>query len=305
MTRFAQIKRKGRSAFTLVEMMLVVALTLVIVLTIVKAFDVTQKAFIKSLAQTDLLENGRGTISLISSDLSRIRSIEWQDGTGIARPSILVTNVTQQAMNLDYPTSPGSAAKQQFYFQDLFFLKEFRRDWEAVAYRVAFTNGVGSLYRLQVNPPTRTPDASFYRLALLDNIQRNNISTLDYNNLAASVPPPVVSLMAEGVVHFEINLYNQNGILLENLTNSVVGDQIPPFVAQQRNLGNGVQDVDYVVNGPNIPSFVELVMGVMGPKLREQYAGILSPDLAADFLQRESGNIQLFRTMFPIRNGNL
>lgn len=304
MSRILQKDKQGIRAFTLVEMMLVVALTLVIVLTIVKAFDVTQKAFVKSLAQTDLLENGRGTISLISSDLSSIRALEWQDGSGNPRPSILVTNVTTQAMNLDYPTSPGSAAKQTFYFQDLFFMKEFQRHWDAVAYRVAFTNGVGSLYRLQLHTESRTPDASFFQQALLseNNFPRNSISTLDYNSLPAV---PVVSLMAEGVVHFEINLYNQDGLLLETLDNPVVGNQIPPFLAVVRNLGNGVQDVDYSVNAPNIPSFVELVMGVMGPKLREQYANILSPELGAEFLQRESGNIQVFRSMFPIRNGNL
>lgn len=303
MNKFANNSRGKGSGFTLVEMMLVVAMTLVIVLTIVKAFDVTQKAFIKSLSQTDLLENGRGTISLISSDLAQINSVEWNDGSGIVRPSMVVTNVTTAALNLDYPTSPGGLATQQFYFQDFFFMKEFRREWDAVAYRVAFTNGVGSLYRLQTRTNTRTPDPTFFRQALLGNILRDNISTLDYNNFSAAVPPPVVSLMAEGVVHFEINVYNQDGILLESLAQP----SIPPvpYSTALQTLGNGVQDFNYNVNAPNIPSFVELVMGILGPKLREQYAGILSAELATEFLQRESGNIQLFRTMFPLRNGNL
>jgi hypothetical protein len=302
MNKFANNSRGKGSGFTLVEMMLVVAMTLVIVLTIVKAFDVTQKAFIKSLAQTDLLENGRGTISLISSDLAQINSVEWNDGSGVLRPSMVVTNVTTSALNLDYPTSPGGLATQQFYFQDFFFMKEFRREWDAVAYRVAFTNGVGSLYRLQTRTNTRTPDPTFYLQELLS-INRNSISTFDHNNFSAAVPPPVVSLMAEGVVHFEINVYNQDGILLESLAQPSA-PPYPYFTAIQA-LGNGVQDFNYTVNAPNIPSFAELVMGIMGPKLREQYAGILSPELATEFLQRESGNIQLFRTMFPLRNGNL
>ena len=303
MNKFANNSRGKGSGFTLVEMMLVVAMTLVIVLTIVKAFDVTQKAFIKSLAQTDLLENGRGTISLISSDLTQINSVEWNDGSGIVRPSMVVTNVSTGALNLDYPTSPGGLATQKFYFQDFFFMKEFRREWDAVAYRVAFTNGVGSLYRLQTRTNTRTPDPTFFRQELLSNILRDNISTLDHNNLSAAVPPPVVSLMADGVVHFEINVYNQDGILLENLAQP--SNPPLPYATALQTLGNGVQDFNYTVNAPNIPSFVELVMGILGPKLREQYAGILSAELATEFLQRESGNIQLFRTMFPLRNGNL
>ena len=179
-------------------------------------------------------------------------------------------------------------------------MKEFRREWDAVAYRVAFTNGVGSLYRLQTRTNVRTPDPTFFRQELLGNILRDNISTLDHNNFSAAVPPPVVSLMAEGVIHFEINVYNQDGILLESLAQDPFS-----YSTVLQTLGNGVQDFNYTVNAPNIPSFVELVMGIMGPKLREQYAGILSSELATEFLQRESGNIQLFRTMFPLRNGNL
>ena len=63
----------ARSAFTLVEMMVVIALLSLIVVALMAVFSSTQRAFRASVTQTDVLGNGRATVNLIASDLRGLR----------------------------------------------------------------------------------------------------------------------------------------------------------------------------------------------------------------------------------------
>ncbi len=58
-----------RAGFTLVEMLVTLALLSLIVLALMTVFNSTQKAFRASLTQTDILESGRLAMGLITSDL--------------------------------------------------------------------------------------------------------------------------------------------------------------------------------------------------------------------------------------------
>ncbi len=58
-----------RTAFTMVEMLVTLALLSFIVLALMTVFNSTQKAFRTSLTQTDILESGRLAMGLITSDL--------------------------------------------------------------------------------------------------------------------------------------------------------------------------------------------------------------------------------------------
>ena len=63
------LRRFTRAAFTLVEMLVTLALLSLIVLALMTVFNSTQKAFRASLTQTDILESGRLAMGLITSDL--------------------------------------------------------------------------------------------------------------------------------------------------------------------------------------------------------------------------------------------
>ena len=71
-------------AFTLVEMLVTLALLSLIVLALMAVFNSTQKAFRASLTQTDMLESGRMAMGLIASDLEAMTpsygSIRHSDG---------------------------------------------------------------------------------------------------------------------------------------------------------------------------------------------------------------------------------
>ncbi len=63
------VNRKSRGGFTLVEIMVVLALLSLIVFALMAVFGVTQRAFRASLTQTDSLEGGRAVMDLIAADL--------------------------------------------------------------------------------------------------------------------------------------------------------------------------------------------------------------------------------------------
>src|SRR5580698_5587978 len=58
-----------RSAFSMVELLVAMTLMTLIVLALMAVFNSTQRAFRASVTQTDILEGGRATMDLISTDL--------------------------------------------------------------------------------------------------------------------------------------------------------------------------------------------------------------------------------------------
>src|SRR4051812_28901116 len=60
------------TAFTLVEIMVVVTLLSLIVLALMAVFNSTQQAFRASITQSDVLEGGRSAIDFMATDLRAI-----------------------------------------------------------------------------------------------------------------------------------------------------------------------------------------------------------------------------------------
>src|SRR5580658_5908383 len=66
------VRRRPGWGFTLVEIMVTVALLSVIILGLVAMFNQTRRAFTSSLAQVDVLESGRGAADMIARDLEQM-----------------------------------------------------------------------------------------------------------------------------------------------------------------------------------------------------------------------------------------
>src|SRR5436190_20124464 len=66
------IMRACRSAFTLVEILVVMALLTVIILGLMATFSQVQRAFRLGMTQTDVLESGRLATDMISRELSQV-----------------------------------------------------------------------------------------------------------------------------------------------------------------------------------------------------------------------------------------
>ena len=63
---------RGQRGFSLVEILMTVALLSVIILGLVAMFDQTRRAFTSSMTQVDVLEGGRAATALIASDLEQL-----------------------------------------------------------------------------------------------------------------------------------------------------------------------------------------------------------------------------------------
>ena len=72
------------SAFTLIEVLVVVVLMSFIILALMAVFNSTQTAFRASLTQTDVLEGGRSAMGMIKSDLESmtpsfgVSNVNWR-----------------------------------------------------------------------------------------------------------------------------------------------------------------------------------------------------------------------------------
>jgi hypothetical protein len=132
----------GSRALTLLEMMVSVTLLAVIMIGLLAMFSHTQKALHVAATQTDVFENARGAIQLLSRDLSELSSHHDTNVTvasGIFWP--------HPAGDLTLPGS-GTPTALRIGFTEAFWLNRVNDQWQGTGYYVDGTNyGVGTLYR--------------------------------------------------------------------------------------------------------------------------------------------------------------
>lgn len=81
-----------RRGFTLIEVMVTVTLLAVIILGLVTAFNVTQRAFSQSLTQVDTMENARLAAGMLALDMEQISTVNTSNGPTFFSSEV-VTNV--------------------------------------------------------------------------------------------------------------------------------------------------------------------------------------------------------------------
>ncbi|MCX6895096.1 MAG: hypothetical protein NTZ16_06280 [Verrucomicrobia bacterium] len=170
-------------AFSLIEMMITVALLGFIVVGLTAMFVQTQRAFRGGMAQTDVLEAGRATSDLLARELE------------LAQPAYLANaNFYVQPQTNNFQSLPGSSMQRKNTLGEFFFLTRSNLTWTGIGYFMdPVTNGVGTLYRYQTNASgSQTPGlpsiAGKYALS---------------------------HRVADGIVHLRLQAYNTNGVLLD------------------------------------------------------------------------------------------
>ena len=94
------------TGFTLVEMLVTLALLSLIVLALMTVFNSTQKAFRASLTQTDILESGRLAMGLIASDLEAMTPSSNPVNTNL--PNFLYAWDTNENHNFNFYANTNS-----------------------------------------------------------------------------------------------------------------------------------------------------------------------------------------------------
>jgi hypothetical protein len=255
-------------------MMVAVTLLAVIMIGLLAMFNQTQKALRIANAQTDVFENMRGAIQLISRDLTEMT----------LHPD---TNYVRSTFVNIYPSPlPGSllplpGTNVPVGFTDAYWLTRQNDVWQGVGYFVldesvlrnpnsAANHGVGTLYRFSTNVHPqfleRTPSLhKAFTSATLANAHR----------------------VSDGIVHFAVT-----GVFVTNTA---------PSSATNYHVEFFPADADWPVD---LPAFVDVELGILEPEVLKQFHALkdLSIPVAQDFLRDHAAQIHFFRERIPIRN---
>ena len=226
--------RSARSsrAFTLLELMVSVALLAVIIVGLLAMFSQVQRAWKSGITQVDVMEGGRATMALIVRDLQDMAALPQFNATNFEALYAL----NSQTIYLDLPD--GSQRLNDL--EDLSFVRRSGDDWTGVAYRI--TNaawGVGSLYRLE-GTLLADPLANYNNFPTnISHLGRYAMGVgLQNPNYAVSPAPPEpgrqyytnsgFARVLDGVVHFTVTAYDTNGTVMTNVVNALEYYQFTP-----------------------------------------------------------------------------
>ena len=269
--------RITRRAFSLIEIMIVMALLSVIVIGLMAMFGQVQKAFLGSVTQTDVLESGRATTEMLSRELTGV--IPSQQSQVINFYSqILYPPATPQ-------TLPGSQANSRTnVIESLYFLTQENQTWTGYAYLVDDNGaGVGTLYRSMMS---------------------TNISGSPQNLFPIFPVTPSANTnwhrVIDGVVQFRFRAFDADGrwitTNLLNNTGLLKSDNIFSVVTPG--------EVDrYVFKSNAVPAYIEFEIGILEKRTYERFKALPSAPATVrqNYLKSQAGKTHLFRQRVPVR----
>ena len=300
-------------AFTLIEIMITVALLSLIVLGLLAMFNQTQRAFRTSMTQSDVLEAGRSTMDMLSRELAQMAPSQAPD-TIVNSAWYRATNFFVEPNTFFTPFKqalPGmpSTVHRDNYIQRLFFVSRLNQDWLGTGYEVLpeDPNGiVGSLYRFY---RTNTPRVGL--LSLSGNFLGVSRAAL------ATIGQPVTNMsrIADGVVHFRVKAYARNGFLI--VTNALLGTNaftvnpnVRPPLLEYTNAWNTIacaspampdQSAAYFMSNA-LPAFVDVELGILEPQILQRYRSIPVASARMQYLSNHVAQVHLFRQRIAIPN---
>ena len=257
------------SAFSLIEIMVSMTLLSVIVVGLLVVFNHTSRALRAVNNTTDVLEGARATVNFVTHDFSAMAA------SGVSN----YVNLYALAFTWPPPTiqMPDGSVRSNI-LHDCFLVTRENDRWMGVGYfldRDQRTDAVGTLYRFDVETNGPVPDPSWFT-----------------NFIAARVGQTNVHRIADGVVHFELTAFYENGRVYPPPTRT-----------------NDLIAVDHGLAFRNkfLPAHVELEIGLMEPETTRKFNAIDSANAAAarSFLMQQAGKMHLFRQRIAIRNHSL
>ncbi len=273
-----------RSAFSLIEVLVVVSLMALIVLALMAVFSSTQRAFRAAVTQTDVLEGSRAAMDLMASDL---RGLTPSDGIYyFGAMNFLVTNNASHSDPL-VQSLPGGTYSRSNLLQEVFILNHQNTGWWGVGYAVSLNSSgdLYSLYRLQYpSPPGTTDPSTIFTNQVVQNF------FLDPTNGG--------SQLISGVVHFVVRAYDTNGTWIPygfavGQTNSLKQSWFFPLVGGE---------AGFAMYSNNVPASVELELGVIEDSTLQRAESLPTTALQAQYLSDKSGVVHLFRQRVNIPN---
>jgi type II secretory pathway pseudopilin PulG len=287
------------TAFTLIEVMVVVVLLSFIVLALMAVFGSTQAAFRASVTQTDVLESGRAAMQMIGDDLRAMS------------PSLGISNEVVYSRGYDGPGPVNFFAGTNAYqnppliqpliasnesrtnvLQDIFILSRDNLNgvptWTGTGYAVSLSaSNTYSLYRFSTNRP------------MAQTLAVSNLFWADFQNFIASPNNGNYSHLLDGVVNFQVRTFDANGgLILTNriniLTNAVARNATPPRIFY---TGHSI----YFFSNA-LPASVEIEMATVEDRSLQRAESLPFPAARNNYLVQQAGKVHVFRQRVAIPN---
>ncbi len=290
----------GNAAFTLLEILVAVALLTVIVLGLFAMFHQTQRAFRQSMTQTDILEAGRAVTEMIPRELEQITPSRCP-----VYPYPHGVNFYAQLLNSAPLTQPlpGSALVRTNLIEDCFMLLRQNQTWLGVGYLVRTNDASGVLWYPETEPGKLGVGTLYRFSATLPAVYggfAQDPSQLFTAFRAVSTPgspasTAVSNRICDGVIHFQLRAFDTNGMLLTT--------NYPNIEVRYSTLAPGEIGL-YTFCSNAVPAAVEMELGLLEQYTWERYNSIGNATARRAYLQREdiSSRVHLFRQRVPIRN---
>ncbi|MCW5555648.1 MAG: prepilin-type N-terminal cleavage/methylation domain-containing protein [Verrucomicrobiae bacterium] len=275
--------RCQRQGFSLIEILVVVALLSIIILGLLMMFNQTQKAFRTGLAQVDVLESGRAATEMLARELAQMTPAHAPRSNRVNYGVNFYAGVPNMAgyvpLRQPLPGSATPAVERLNLLQELFFLSRYNRTWAGIGYLVTpRDDGVAALYRYYgTNSGTNSQDPG-----------------LLYNTFL-STPLTNMSRIVDGVVHFKIRAFDTNGVWINS---DHPRPAVTNILAQPFAFGEA-RDLRFYSNA--VPAFVEFELGVLENRVLERARSIPVAARRA-YLEKQASRVHLFRMRVPIRN---
>jgi len=273
-----------RSAFSLIEVMVVVALMSLIVLALMAVFNSTQRAFRSAVTQTDVLEGSRAAMDLISSDLRGLTP-----SAGVSNGAVNFSVLGNASYNTGYQplvqNLPGSTVTRTNLLNYFFVLSRQNTKWLGVGYVVDNTNSspLYPLYRFygETNS-TANPLVLF-----------NNFSTI-----VNSAQWTNLSHLVDGVVHLTLHAYDTNGTWINPA--SLTYTNLPRDTLF---FANAHGEPQLYMFSNTVPAAVELEIGVLEDRSLARAESLpFNSTAQLKYLKEQSGTVHVFRQRVNIPN---
>lgn len=300
-------------AFSLLEMLVVMAMLTTIVLGLYSVFDHTQKALRSNNAQVDVMETGRAAMDLLSRELEAAMAT-GQIGTNTncfhMTNTVSVYNTTTRdgfTMRLNDGTTRTNV------LEDLFFMGRSNNWWTGYGYfvgavsnnmivtNVVWASGLGTLYRStaqnvpsQSVPPVMQPVMQFHDVSQFNSLVQQLVFGHWYLTNSYQI--------ADGVVHFRVRPLDSYGQLMvpymvdaygNTVTNHNVLNEVNPPIAHE-------YPMRFASN--QLPAFLEVELGLLPPQVLQRVRAIENASAQRNFLTNQANAVVLFNKVIRLRN---
>ena len=325
------VMRRRLQAFTVIELMLAVAILGVIIYALFSVFNETQRALRRSETDTDIAQKARAVADIIGNEIIQAQPTHSFSLSNVAGVRTLVKEVNMLGgLEQMYVPTIMDAPEENIlirtnFIHNIYFYNNRTNAWQGIGYRVVhFTNGVGSLQRFETNIFGHKPFA---------NLGASNFLQLSLTNIA-------YRHIADGVVHltfipydhhghrlgwdtenhtvagYNTNFYNVIRTRLGRESNPIPESDTTDFTQHTVLLQEGMPIQGDKDKTPNVqyttafrflsnalPAYIEMELGMLEPETLAQYYLMLEDENpnAMKFLQRQIGKVHLFRQRIPIR----